>query len=280
MKVAPDPDPALGPGASGTNSCDDSFDKSKKKRGTQRADAKVSTRGGIALASVRGETGWKRDPVIVPTGSGRGHDLDGGGLTVGQGHLAQAKDRNFEGVFQRCREAIDTIRATAKSASCCQDAFKELDDAVYHVRCMLVHLEAIFTHEKTRTIVSLKQLCVQLELSREEALVFEHLPALSCTERLCGGASRLAELEHEGIEDLRKQTKATLAYATAFLIEHGFRSSDLREFASRSMTGLAPAPAPATAQYPVLTAMKSLQGAMMQEELRDSHDGSHMGIIA
>ena len=134
MKVAPDPagGDSLdlgGLGASGVSS-GESFDNNKKKRGTQRADAKVSTRGGIAaLASVRGETGWKRDPVIVAAGYGRGHDLDGGGLTAGQGHLAQAKDRNFEGVFQRCREAIDTIRATAKSASCCQDAFKELDDA-------------------------------------------------------------------------------------------------------------------------------------------------------
>ena len=84
-------------------------------------------------------TKWKREegPVHSQRGSGRGHELDGGGLTAGQGQLAQARDRNFDGVFIRCRDAITSIRETAKSATCCGDAFAELDDAGVRIHARL-----------------------------------------------------------------------------------------------------------------------------------------------
>ena len=154
-KVAPEPTGELRATADSSSkeskesfmneSADGSFSKeSTKKSFTKnprtKRDAKASVRGMGVLQSVRGDqTGWKREegPVHSQRGSGRGHELDGGGLTAGQGQLAQARDRNFDGVFIRCRDAITSIRETAKSATCCGDAFAELDDAGVRIHARL-----------------------------------------------------------------------------------------------------------------------------------------------
>ena len=46
--------------------------------------------------------------------------------------------------------------------------------AVYHVRCMLSHLEVIFGSDTTRTIVSLKHLCVQVSMRGPPAQLRAH----------------------------------------------------------------------------------------------------------
>ena len=55
---------------------------------------------------------------------------------------------------------------------------------------------------------------------------------------LCGGSSekRLFDMEAGAEATLRGATKTINTYATAFLIEHGYRASDLREFANRPLS--------------------------------------------
>ncbi|KAL1507680.1 hypothetical protein AB1Y20_007294 [Prymnesium parvum] len=167
--------------------------------------------------------------------SGRGHDLSGAGLSAAQGQVAQARDRDFDGVFLRSYDAISAIQATIRTADCCHDAFNELDATVTDVDHMLRHVEVLFSGETHRTIVSLKHLCVQLEMSSSVCAIYAQQPELSCISRLCGGESKLRALKSAGEAEIIKQTKAVVTYATAFLLEHGFRASELREFRHRDL---------------------------------------------
>ena len=275
MKVSPEPAESVRSAAGKSDGTDYSKGSGSPAVSEDGLSFCKGVKGPKNTASVRGfasvrpaEAGWRREMNMSTLGSGRGHDLDGGGLTVGQGQLAQTRDRNFDGVFSRCREAIAAIRATVIESTCCKSAFAELDDAVWHVDCMLNHVEIIFGGDSNRTIVSLKHLCVQLESTREEAKVYIQLPQLSCIQMvlLCGGGSkRLAELEREGEVDIRKQTKATVTYATAFLIEHGYRASELKEFAHRQLPDGSQPPA-AIAHGGQSPLFATLHASMIKEE--------------
>jgi len=186
--------------------------------------------------SVRTE--WQRDGLEHDqlNISGRGHDLENGhGPSAGQGQLAQARDRDFDSVFVRSREAIAKIKENAASASCCHAAFADLGETTHHVEHMLRHMEVMFPGDTNRTIVSLKHLCVQLESSASVCAIYCHLPKLSSLERVCGGTGRLKALATEGEGEIGKQTKAITTYATALLLEHGFSRSELREFCERKL---------------------------------------------
>jgi len=106
---------------------------------------------------------------------------------------------------------------------------------VIHVDHMLRHMEVMFPGDTNRTIVSLKHLCVQLESSASVCAIYNHLPKLTIAENLCGGKGRLKALAREGDAEIGRQTKAVTTYATALLLEHGFRASELREFRDREL---------------------------------------------
>jgi len=149
--------------------------------------------------------------------------------------LIQARDRDFDSVFLRSHEATRTIKDIAKTATCCQASFADLADTVIHVDHMLRHMEVMFPGDTNRTIVSLKHLCVQLESSASVCAIYNHLPKLTIAENLCGGKGRLKALAREGDAEIGRQTKAVTTYATALLLEHGFRASELREFRDREL---------------------------------------------
>ena len=102
-------------------------EKSESPRDSQRSEGSGSRnmskmKGGITIASVgvaQRKVSNRTDPAslnnstigAVDFRSGRGHDLDGGGLHVGHGQLEQAKDRNFQAVLDRCRVATNSLAA-------------------------------------------------------------------------------------------------------------------------------------------------------------------------
>ena len=156
--------------------------------------------------------------------SGRGHDFDGGGAGVGNGQLAQAQDRNFEACFERCRCAMRNIANVDPAYAVA--AHKELQDLTKQVAGMLESLEHLFHEGTAKTIVSLKQLCVQLEAA-ELASAETSVPLPLCA-RLCGGAAAVEQRATAGLVEVRKTVKT---YAISMLIEHGFRAGDLANFA-------------------------------------------------
>ena len=159
-----------------------------------------------------------------PHKSGRGHDFDGGGAGVGNGQLAQAQDRNFEACFERCRCAVRNIADVDPAYAVA--AHKELQDLTKQVAGMLESLEHLFHEGTAKTIVSLKQLCVQLEVA-ELASAETSVPLPLCA-RLCGGAAAVEQRATAGLVEVRKTVKT---YAISMLIEHGFRAGDLANFA-------------------------------------------------
>lgn len=105
-------------------------------------------------------------------------------------------------------------------------AHKELQDLTKQVAGMLESLEHLFHEGTAKTIVSLKQLCVQLEVA-ELASAETSVPLPLCA-RLCGGAAAVEQRATAGLVEVRKTVKT---YAISMLIEHGFRAGDLANFA-------------------------------------------------
>ena len=165
--------------------------------------------------------------AVVDYRSERGHDLDGGGLHVGHGQLEQAKDRNFQAVLDRCRVATKSLAALRPVV--CVVSSTELQGLVSQVAGMLAYLEHLFHENTKKTIVSLKQLCSQLEAADQAAAPFGVAPSF-CS-RLCGGAGAA---EKAGNVVLQEKIKAVRTYAVSLLLEHGFQASDLAEFATGS----------------------------------------------
>ena len=108
-----------------------------------------------------------KDSLGAQYRSARGHDFEGGGLHIANGQHVQAKDRNFDAVFDRCRVAISELRESSKGASLCQEAHAELVELIRLIEAMLAHMQELFHDETSKTIVSLKQLCNQIELARD-----------------------------------------------------------------------------------------------------------------
>ena len=157
---------------------------------------------------------------------------------VESGQLALALDRDFAAAFSQCHAAISSARVVASTATWCAAIFAEMDDVLYHIDPMLIHAELMFRADAStsRTIISLKHLCGQLEVARDAMDRSCHPPLPSLVERLlCRGDSRIQNLEAAQENTLRQANKAVLSYTIAFLLEHGYRSSELKEFASRPL---------------------------------------------
>lgn len=172
--------------------------------------------------TVSGQTG---DPAN-PYKSGRGHDFNGGGIGIGNGQLAQAQDRNFEACFARCRRAVRNIANVNPAYAVA--ALKELQLLVSQVAGMLDGLEHHFDEGTAKTIVSLKQLCIQIEAA-DAASAKAAVPLPLCA-RICGGG---AAVERQATAGLAEITKTVKTYAVSLLLEHGYRATDLAGFAKK-----------------------------------------------
>ena len=150
-----------------------------------------------------------------------GHDTTGTGYKPGGGQAAQAKDRDFDRAFCRCSTAIATLEGAERARS---KAHRELGQMVHHVDAMLHHTRALFDDTTARTIVSLNQLATALEAAAGASVKYSRRPLLPCGRAAWDAAGQAALQEH---------ARALEAYATAMLLEHGFRASDLRLFAAR-----------------------------------------------
>ena len=198
---------------------DHSGSKSMSKVKASAAAAGVASRK-ISARAEAADAVFKSSMRAADYRSGRGHDLDGGGLHVGHGQLEQAKDRNFVAVLDRCRVATKSLAALRPVV--CVASCRELQGlgalrpcmqegsatkpghvhshtdrrdlvcschaacAVSQVAGMLAYLEHLFHENTKKTIVSLKQLCNQLEAADHAAAPFGVAPSF-CS-RLCGGA--------------------------------------------------------------------------------------------
>ena len=107
-------------------------------------------------------------------------------------------------------------------------AHRELGQMVRHVEAMLLHTKGLFHDSTAKTIVSLNQLATALEAAATSSVQFSKQPLCAA---LCGGGA----WKKEGHRELGEHSRALEAYATAMLLEHGFRASDLRLFASRPL---------------------------------------------
>ena len=178
---------------------------------TRRSDDSVQSKGTNPSHSKRQQTGV---------------DKTGAGTKTTGGQLAQAKDRDFDRAFERCRGAIGVIDGSCERATGCVKTHRELGEMVRHVSAMLLHTRNLFHENSAKTIVSLNQLATALEAAATSSVQYIKRPL--CT-ALCGGGA----WDKEGQAALSDHTRALEAYATAMLLEHGFRASDLRLFASR-----------------------------------------------
>ena len=91
---------------------DDSIPTKKSGASSGSGPKRAQTSGGSKLMSTRAQQSPNASVVGEASAkSGRGHDFDGGGIGVANGQLEQAKDRNFDAVFERCRSAATSVQA-------------------------------------------------------------------------------------------------------------------------------------------------------------------------
>ena len=151
--------------------------------------------------------------------------MGGGGLSVGNGQLAQAADRDFGSAFVNCYTAIRRVRELKDPGT----ALKPLLEELRLVDALLKALETTFagTH---KTIVSLKQLEGQLQMTLRAAEEYCNPPAGGCCglSKSKGAATRYASPTDP---ELHAAAKATQAYARALLLEHGYSAADYSTFA-------------------------------------------------
>lgn len=179
--------------------------------------------------------GFRREGTSAMAVPG-GLDMDGGGLSVQNGQLAQAADRDFEGAFAGCYEAISNVRALTDPGCGLRPLVAELR----MIEPMLKAIEDSFS-SGSKTIVSLKQLLTQLREAEAAAHAYAHPPPGGCF-----GCQRNRAAEARYLVDpdptLSKMAKATQQYAKALLLEHGYAASDYMMFASREVEASRPAP--------------------------------------
>ena len=165
--------------------------------------------------------------ALVVTG---GLDMDGAGLSVQNGQLAQAADRDFVSAFAGCYDAISGVRSLSDPGCGLRPLVAELR----MIEPMLRAIEDSFNIQRRggKTIVSLKQLLTQLREAEEAARAYAHPPPAGCF-----GCQRNRAAEARYLLDpdpaLSKIAKATQQYAKALLLEHGYAASDYTMFASR-----------------------------------------------
>ena len=150
------------------------------RRGAPTPSMTRRASGGTASVRAPGESAPWRNAASVRgkidrynCSSVRGHDLEtGDGVSVSHGQLAQARDRNFESAFSRCKEAIAGMSEHATAATFCRAAYADLMHTASNVLAMLRHMEAELHSDSKKTIVSLKHLCAQLELAKDECGIY------------------------------------------------------------------------------------------------------------
>ena len=245
-------------------------DKSSEKHSTGRHD--VFSAGVGVRTMVRLREGLEEK-------SRAARAADGQGVSTKSGHTAQAKDRDFEAAFERCRVLIGAIQGSVSSATVCRQGNADLAEIIRHVEAMLRHMSGLFHVGTAKTIVSINQLAAQLEGALKVALTYQH------AEGVCGrifGAGRKA-LEARGNKELSQITRAVEAFATAMLLEHGYRASDLPAFVTGTPPTiggeLSPSPHAAPASGAVPADEPSFSTRLKHSCTGQMTDGSSMGIL-
>ena len=257
----------------------DTSKASKRSAGSGASASNSATTSIKASVRMGGAAAPSKDSLGAQYRSARGHDFEGGGLHIANGQHVQAKDRNFDAVFDRCRVAISELRESSKGASLCQEAHAELVELIRLIEAMLAHMQELSHDETSKTIVSLKQLCNQIELARDVSAKYHDAPS-GC----CGPKAPPPRLEAEGTTALRNAYKTVQTYAISLLLEHGFKASDLKHFGEAEYFAAAPAPssrAPNSSGEPSAVVPGSTQpsGAGLGE-LSKAMGGAGSGVIA
>ena len=257
----------------------DTSKASKRSAGSGASASNSATTSIKASVRMGGAAAPSKDSLGAQYRSARGHDFEGGGLHIANGQHVQAKDRNFDAVFDRCRVAISELRESSKGASLCQEAHAELVELIRLIEAMLAHMQELFHDETSKTIVSLKQLCNQIELARDVSAKYHDAPS-GC----CGPKAPPPRLEAEGTTALRNAYKTVQTYAISLLLEHGFKASDLKHFGEAEYFAAAPAPssrAPNSSGEPsgVVPGSTQPSGAGLGE-LSKAMGGAGSGVIA
>lgn len=203
--------------------------------------ARKSSHAPPSKPSKQNEVKWATQSSLLSKMSTRlsapqGVVMDGAGLSVQNGQLAQAADRDFAGAFAGCYEAISSVRALRDPGSGLRPLVAELRT----IELMLRAIEDSF-NSGGKTIVSLKQLLTQLRDAEEAAHVYAHPPPAGCfglQRNRAAGARYLLESDPQ----LVKCAKVTQQYAMALLLEHGYAASDYKMFASRAVDTSCPTP--------------------------------------
>ena len=256
----------------------DSSKASKRSAGSGASASNSATTSIKASVRMGGAAAPSKDSLGAQYRSARGHDFEGGGLHIANGQHVQAKDRNLTPPRPLPRRDLRAARSS-KGASLRQEAHAELVELIRLIEAMLAHMQELFHDETSKTIVSLKQLCNQIELARDVSAKYHDAPS-GC----CGPKAPPPRLEAEGTTALRSAYKTVQTYAISLLLEHGFKASDLKHFGEAEYFAAAPAPssrAPNSSGEPSAVVPGSTQpsGAGLGE-LSKAMGGAGSGVIA